>query len=57
MRKELNAKVAYETKVSKAGNEYSVLEIRFKNGYSITFFPSNDQNFILKSFILEDEKE
>ena len=39
-------------KVSKkSGNEYTVLEVKFKNGYVITQFLNTDQKYIINMMI------
>lgn len=39
-------------KVSKkSGNEYTVLEVKFKNGYVITQFLNSDQKYIINMMI------
>lgn len=48
MNNELDVKVSIEKRTSKAGKDYHVLVVRFKNGYKFESFLNNDQYFIIR---------
>lgn len=52
--KELDVKVSIEKRTSKAGNDYHVLVVRFKNGYKFESFLNNDQYFIINQMFINE---